>query len=248
MRALRAEFKKSRRRYHFVTAGVIALFVLLWATQTGGTGHDRLQHGYSALFYAIPIMNAVIMPLGMAVLASRSWDMENKENTCRLLFTLQSRQALFFGKAILGLLENLLICTVEGAGVLALGRLYGYPEALSLSQLGWLVLCTFTVNEMLFFLWLWLSIHFSNQVPTLAAGMIASLSGLFAAFMPEAVSFFLPWGYYIPLLGMRMDWNSGTRVIRYVPVQFRFWLLAAVIVLLCACMAGAWRALRGKEV
>ena len=81
MRTLFAELKKSRRRHNLLVAVCISLFVLLWATQTGGTGEGRLEQGYSGLFYAVPVMNTVVMPLGTAVLASRLWDLETKANT-----------------------------------------------------------------------------------------------------------------------------------------------------------------------
>ena len=45
MRTLYAELKKSRRRHNTLVAVCISLFVLLWATQTGGTGEGRLEQG-----------------------------------------------------------------------------------------------------------------------------------------------------------------------------------------------------------
>ena len=248
MSALRAELWKSHRRHLSLVAICISIFVLLWSTQNGGSDAERIAVGYSALFYAVPVMNTVVMPLGTAVIASRIWDIEGQENNCRLLFTLQSRGALFLSKSTLGLLLILLICAVEGTGLLALGKLSGYTEALNRAQLGWLMLCTFAVNTMLFFLWLLLSIRFASQVPVLSAGMVGSLSGLFAAFMPQEISRLLPWGYYIPLSAMGMDWNRVTREVRYVPIPYPVWLLAVTAVLLAGFAAAAWRTLKHKEV
>ena len=248
MKGVRAELRKSHHRHHSLVSICISLFVLLWAAQTGGSNPDRLSCGYSALFYAVPVMNTVVMPLGTAALVSRIWDIENKENNCRLLFTLQSRRTLFCSKTILGLIQILLICLVEGAGLLALGKFSGYTELLDWTQFWWMMLCTLGVNVMLFFLWLWLSIRFTNQVPTLAAGMVGSLSGLFAAFMPAWVSHFMPWGYYIPLSAMRMDWNQITREVHYAPIPYPAWLLAVTAALLGFFAVGAWRTLNQKEV
>ena len=117
MRTLYAELKKSRRRHNLLVAVCISLFVLLWATQTGGTGEGRLEQGYSGLFYAVPVMNTVVMPLGTAVLASRLWDLESKEKSCRMLLTLQSRKDLFWGKAVVALLQIVLIGIIESAGI-----------------------------------------------------------------------------------------------------------------------------------
>ena len=248
MKILSAELKKSRHRHNTLVAVSIALFVLLWATQTGGDGEERIIQGYSALFYAVPVMNTVVMPLGTAVLASRLWDLESKEKCCRILLTLQSRKSLFLGKSAAALLLILLITTIEGVGILVLGRWSGYAEVLPWGQFWWLAVTTFAVNAMLFFLWLMLSIRFDNQVPTLAAGMVGSLSGLFAAFMPPLVSCFMPWGYYIPLSSIRMDWNLETRIVRYYPTPYPMWLLGVTIVFLVVFAAMAWGTLKHKEV
>lgn len=248
MRILCAELKKSRRRYNTLVAACISLFVLVWSTQNGGTDEDRLAQGYSGLFYSVPVMNTVVMPLGTAVLASRLWDLESKEKSCRQLLTLQSRGELFLGKIAVAMLQILLIVVMENAGILVLGKYAGYTEALDWRQFWWLAVNTFTVNVMLFFLWLLLSIRFDNQVPTLAAGMVGSLSGLFASFMPPLVSYFLPWGYYIPLSAVRMDWNPETKIVRFYETPYPMGLLILTAGLGAVFAGIAWDALKHKEV
>ena len=76
MRALTlfgVECRKARRRHDVPVTIGIALLVLLWA----GANYEmdtaqELATGYSAMYYAIPVMNAVVMPVGMATLASCS--------------------------------------------------------------------------------------------------------------------------------------------------------------------------------
>ena len=125
MRALTlfgVECRKARRRHDVPVTIGIALLVLLWA----GANYEmdtaqELATGYSAMYYAIPVMNAVVMPVGRATLASRIWDVETKGESCKLLFTLQSRGSLLWGKVALGLAENLAVCAIETAGVYAMG-------------------------------------------------------------------------------------------------------------------------------
>ena len=165
-----------------------------------------------------------------------------------MLLTPQSRGTLFLGKSVVALLQILLIVVIESVGILTLGKHFGFTEPLDWGQLLWLAVSTLTVNTMLFFLWLLLSIRFDNQVPTLAAGMVGSLSGLFAAFMPSLVSYFLPWGYYIPLGTVRMDWNRETRIVRYYPAPYPVWLLVLTAAFGVLFAALAWEALKHKEV
>lgn len=247
MKTLAVELKKSRRRHNGLVAVSIALFVLMWAwSGSRNMKQEELDQAYSALMYALPVMNTVVMPLGTAVLASRLWDLESKEKNCRVLLTLQSRWALFRGKLLAGLIQILLIGAVEALGVLALGR--RCTEPLHWGQFGWMVLCTFSVNAMLLCLWLFLSIRFDNQVPTLAAGMLGSLSGLFAAFLPPVVSYAMPWGYYIPLGTVRMNWDPDTRIVRYYEEPYPIWLLAVTVLLMLLFGYLAWKALKEKEV
>lgn len=85
-----------------------------------------------------------------------------------------------------------LVGVIESGGILALGKRSGFTESLDWGQFWWLFVSTFSVNIMLFFLWLFLSIHFENQVPALSAGMAGSLSGLF-------------WPYALMLMGMNSN-------------------------------------------
>ena len=92
--------------------------VVLWVGGLAPAAPDELANGYSALLYSLPVIEAILMPVMMAVLASRLWDMEIKGNTPKLLYTLQSRRSLFAGKAVFGVSEVLLV-TVLGV----LGRM-----------------------------------------------------------------------------------------------------------------------------
>ena len=145
-----AEIQKGRRRHDMLLALLMGLIAVGWATQSKPRMEDELASGYSALLYALPLMNTIIMPICMAVLASRLWDMEAKSGSLKLLFTLQSRGSLFAGKVLVGMAQNALICAVEGAGLLVLGRLQGFTQAVPADHLAWLLLCTYLVNAMLF--------------------------------------------------------------------------------------------------
>lgn len=248
MKVLLMEIRKARRRFDLPVAVLIGGVVLAWASQSGPRTVDGLASGYSALFYAIPLMNAIVMPVGMAVLASRIWDVETKDNGRRLLFTLQSRFSLYAGKLLLGLLEILLVCAVEFAGLLAIATGKGFTEALDWTRFLWTFSCTFLVNGMLYALTLLGSIRFDNPAAVTAAGMIGSLSGIFSAFLPETVSFLIPWGYYVPLSSVRMFWDSDTRMVWYEPAPYRCWLLCVTVLLTALFLVMGWRALRDKEV
>ena len=248
MKAFCAELQKAHRRFDLPAALLISLLVLLWAERSSPRVADSLAAGYSALYYAVPLMNTAVMPLGMMTLASRIWDTEAKGACCKLLFTLQTRESLFWSKAALGVLENTLVCLAECGGILLLGRMKGFTEAFDPAQFFWLCGCTFAVNTMLYFAGLFLSIRFSNQIAVMAVGIIGSLSGLFSAFLPRVFGFLLPWGYYIPLMGIQLNWDFDARIGWFEPVPFRLWLLGLSLCITALCAALGRKALREKEV
>lgn len=248
MTAFVSELRKAHRRFDLPVTIAIALVVLVWGGASSVKSAAELAIAYSGYFYTIPIMNCVVMPIGMAVLASRIWDAETKGGTCKLLFTLQSRTSLYGAKAALGMLENLLVCAIECGGLLVMGQLQHFTQTLDWAQWFWLFGCTFVVNSLLYFFALFLSVCSNGPVPVLAVGMIGALTGLFTAFMPIVMSFFIPWGYYTPLGAMQMLWDDATRTSSYEVQPFRFWLLALSAVLAVAAAFAGWQAIKKKEV
>lgn len=224
--SFRAELKKAYRRHDIWITLLIAGVVLIFCASNNS--RRDLEVGYSALFYTIPIINTLIMSTGMAVLASRIWDIETKGNTCKLLFTLQNRSSLYYAKALLGIIEIFIICIIECIGVPVIGKYYGYTEVLDMQKLCWLFVGTFTVCLMLFLFACIISICSQSQVPVLAVGIAGSFFGLFSGFCPVIVGYFVPWGYFLPLSPMEMEWNHTTRETWYIPHQSPLWLFIII--------------------
>ena len=243
------ELKKARRRYDALLALAVALAAIVWSAGSKPDTARELEEGYSAFFYALPIINTVIMPIGMAVLASRLWDMEARSGMDRLLLTMQTRTALFTGKALRGLFLIALTTLAEGAGVAAFGALRGYTEAVDWGQLAWLLACTAAVDALLFFAALLLSVRFASQTVALGAGLVASLSGLFAAFFPRWLSYMMPWSYFVPLSAMAMGWIRETRETWFYPCGMNVPLLGVTLAMAALCAAAAQRAVgRGEGI
>ena len=250
MAAFRAELQKAHHRHDLALCLLIPGIVVLWVGGLAPADPEELANGYSALLYSLPVIEAILMPVMMAVLASRLWDMEIKGNTAKLLYTLQSRRSLFAAKAALGLAEIFLIVTLEAAGAPLIGFLQHftqpYPAA---GQAAYLWGCTFAVDCMIFFSELLLTVLLANPLPALCVGILGTLLGLFSAFMPAWVGYFVPWGYFIPLNTYRIaDWDQASKVVTYMIVPFQWPLLVATLVLAGILFFAAWYAMRNKEV
>ena len=240
--SIRAELQKARRRHDLIVCLLVPVMALLWCQSAAPTGADELASAYSALFYSLPIINTILMPLAMAILASRLWDVEVKGCTPKLLYTLQSRRSLFAAKAALGLAEIFLIVTLEAAGLAVVNVIYRIAACREGDG-------NFAVDCMIFFSELLLTVLLANPLPALCVGILGTLLGLFSAFMPAWVGYFVPWGYFIPLNTYRIaDWDQASKVVTYMIVPFQWPLLVATVVLAGILFFAAWYAMRNKEV
>lgn len=90
---------------------------------------------------------------------------------------------------------------------------------------------------------------FDNPLPALCVGIVGALIGLFSAFMPPLVSYFVPWGYFVPLSCYEVAlWDQATHTVTYGLRPYNWGLLAFTVVLAAALFAAAWRMMRDKEV
>ena len=71
--AFRIEVQKAHRRHDLLFCLLVPLLVMLWIGGISAPSQDELENAYSALFYSIPVANVLILPIVMAVLASRLW-------------------------------------------------------------------------------------------------------------------------------------------------------------------------------
>ena len=182
LRSFHAELQKAHRRHDLLLCLLVPLIMILWVGGLAPSDPGELANGYSALLYSIPVIEAILMPVLMAVLASRLWAIEVKGSMPKLLYTLQERRSLFAGKAAFGLLEILLVTLLEMGAAVLLGIVHGYTEAFPTGQLVYLFVCTLAVDAMLFFGEFLLMLWVGNPLPALCVGIVGALVGLFSAF------------------------------------------------------------------
>ena len=249
LRSFHAELQKAHRRHDLLLCLLVPLIMILWVGGLAPSDPEELANGYSALLYSIPVIEAILMPVLMAVLASRLWEIEVKGSMPKFLYTLQERRSLFAGKAAFGLLEILLVTLLEMGAAVLLGIVHGYTEAFPTGQLCYLFVCTLAVDAMLFFGEFLLMLWMGNPLPALCVGIVGALVALFSAFMPPLASYFVPFGYYIPLSAYEVaNWDKATHTVTYGTRPFNWVLLAFTLALGAVLFALAWRKVQDEEV
>ena len=76
LRSFHAELQKAHRRHDLLLCLLVPLIMILWVGGLAPSDPGELANGYSALLYSIPVIEAIPMPVLMAVLASRLWAIE----------------------------------------------------------------------------------------------------------------------------------------------------------------------------
>lgn len=217
MKTLKMEFYKIKRRRIGLTMCALMAVQFLWCIWAfrDPNESERMQ-GWLANLYSMPLVNSIMMPTIMAVLASRLADIEHKGNTYKQLETLRSAGSLFNAKVFCGLIFILLMFAAQFIFLLLFGHFLHYEGQPDMGYyLHYLFLslaCTFA----LYLLQLALSMLFFNQMIPLVVGLCGSMLGLILMFLNNwNLRSLFPWGGYIATMFVGGDWDSETRIVTY---------------------------------
>lgn len=240
MNAFLLECFKSRRKLTWLVMLCMVAFECLWTIVgfRNMTARDRSQ-GYALCLYQVALLNSIVLPVLISVLASRVCDMEHKGSTLKSLFTMQRPGSLFDAKfAFIGMHMTAAVL-LQDASFLLMGNIYGFTDAVPWRELI-LYLPSQLLPAMFFALVIQaLSLRFINAFIPLAAGLIGGFLGLMSLFFSPWISRLVPSSYFGLLSSVRMDWDIATRIVDYYYVPFPIWdflvLFAAGIILFIIC-------------
>lgn len=238
--SFKTEFKKIKHRHFFLLLfGCLALFFLwmAWSLKSGSA--EEYASGYFHILYELPMLNTIILPLFIAVIASRIWDTEHKGNTFKLLYTLQDRKNIYIAKSLLGVIFLFILSIGECVIVRLLGQIFHISQVFPTKHIVLLFATTLFTSLFLFFIQEIITFLFENQIIALATGLIGSFFGLFSIFFPRSLQQFVIWAYYSLLQTVGMDWDKSTKITTYyeAPMSLKHFLLLLIFVVI-SCIAG----------
>lgn len=221
MRELYSEQKKARHKKIWMVPLGFFLFEMLWMLwQLSKASSNELANGYFMLFYQLPIMNTILLPLMIAVIASRLCDMEIKGDTLKLLYTMQKSSRFFDCKFLCGLKYLFFFTLGHGIMILLCARMFHFEAPLEISMFVAYLAVIFCVSAVLFSIQQMLSLISNSQIMPLVVGLVGSFLGLFSLFFPTAVARLVIWGYFAAFPCVQMNWERATRIIEYDKVSF----------------------------
>ena len=248
MCCLSLELRKTKRRGIWLVLAALLLTIILWE---GNSMNDArfLKFGWKMMLYNLPLLNAVLIPTGIAVFASRIIDMEHKGNTWKLLETLEGKSELYLAKVLYGLIAVLCFSIAELLLCAAIGLVAGFEGMPDLWAYGLFFVQTFVITFNLYLLQMLLSLIFTNQAVALCAGLCGSMAGLFLMYVPQwpFLRNIIPWGHYGAMMFVGMDWNKAQGIQGFYYMQQKNGALFFVIGWFLFLIIGGWFAFQKMD-
>lgn len=207
--------KLKRRRIGLVPAGFL-LFTFLWLSWAVRSTHvEKAEDSWMWLLMCTSIVNTMLMPTMIAMLASRLCDAELKGNTLKLLCTMERKGRLFDLKLLTGSVYVGGYVGAELILMLIFARVHGFAGGATFRQLLCFLLQCGLVSLGILLLQMLLSLFGTNQILPLAAGLAGSFLGLFSWFIASPFWRPVPWAYYNLLAYIGQSWEEGIRIVSY---------------------------------
>ena len=230
MKLVKLEFYKCRRRkVLLVCAAVVAAELLWFGAYLARQDRADLQQGWMLFFYNLALVDAIVLPISVAALASRNCELEHKGTTLKLLETAVTPGQLYTAKLIWGALVLAAMLVVRSALFLGMGVQAGFPDAVPWGRFALFTLLSWAVSMMVYSLQQGLSLRFANQAVALVCGIFGSFVGIMSMLFPDWLVRCVPWGYYGLMSLSRMQWDEVTRYTEF----FWRWPLTLDVALLC---------------
>ena len=235
LREWKTEWMKLRRRKVGLLLLAFLGFTFVWcAWILSDAGAEELMDGYRWIFSNLSIINTILLPALLSMLASRLCDMEIKGNTLKLICTMEKKGRLFDMKFLTGGLYLVLYVSAELLLLFVSGSVYGFGEPMQPRHVLYFLVQNVTVSLVIYLLQMMLSFRFENQIIPLAAGLFGSFIGLFSWFFPDTSLFrwIFVWGHYSLLHFIGNNWDEATRISTFYDVEPSRAALCLVLVLL----------------
>ena len=196
-------------------AGVLGVELIWFAAYLTRIDAGELAQGWMLLLYNLAMIDAIILPVSVAALASRSCELEHRGAALKLLETMASPGQLYGAKLAWGGLTLAALLIPRTALFAALGVWAGFPGAIPWGRFGVFTLLSWAVSMMIYALQQGLSLRFANQAVALVCGIFGSFAGIMSMLFPPGLIRCVPWGYYGLMALAAMDWNEATRITRF---------------------------------
>ncbi len=249
MKAVFIEFQKIRHRKNGLIIVLCIGAQALWAVWAAGRmNEEMLKQGWLYFLYQFPVINTIMMPVVVSVVASRICDIEHKGDMHKLLYTLLPEYKLFWAKFACGSVFVGGASILQAGLILILGRVKHFKGEVPMQQIFMYFAASMLVSLTVLLFQQILSLYFVNQMIPLSIGLSGTFLGLFSLFFPGQLKYLVLWGYYGALTTVGMDWNRETRITHFYETGMNFTGVSLLIIFFIGIFSVGYQLLKRKEI
>ena len=129
------EFKKEKRKPTFSLVLTVILVNLCYLFVGMKKNNIKaLPQAWESVLFSLPILNTLFLSVFMAVLASRSMDLEHKGGTWNLLHSLQKKYTLYLGKVVYGVFWLTAFSVLQMITTISFAKIMGFSGLPSMKE------------------------------------------------------------------------------------------------------------------
>lgn len=228
LQSCRSEFRKAKGKHTwllFLALLGINMAYLFWGMRRADA--KTLSFAWEQTLFSIPLVNTLFLSVVMAILSSRTMDLEHKGSTWNFLQTMQSRQSIFLGKMLYGFIWVLLFGVLQGISIIAIGKYLGFAGELPISKV-LTVVCGELVSGMVIYqIGCLLALLFASQFAALSINLGGTLAGFFLMFVTDRPV--TPWSLLVALRVVDMNYREGDASYKWFAAPASSWVIAFLL-------------------
>ena len=197
---------------------------------------DTMWLPWEESLFSLLFINTLFLSVFMAILASRTFDMEHKASSWNLLQTIQSKNSIFFGKILFGFFWLLLFCLLQGVSLNLIIKSLGFAGDIPYVRILLALSGELISGMVVYSIGALLSFMFSSQFASLSINLGGTLAGFFL--MLVTTKPVTPWSLLPALRAVDMTFQEADSSAHYswyvAPVSYWLiagtWLIAVLII------------------
>lgn len=210
MKLLYIEHKKNKHKKIGLTVLALLFMQFMWAFGVSGRLSDAIFES-GRLYYLgqFPVLNTIMLPFIVSILASRLCDYEHKGQTFKMLQTIITPEKVFDSKIVTGAIYIFFMTILQIGIIVLIGQVRHFPGTIDPMLYVYHGLFTFTVSFTIYVFQQSLSLLFPNQMISMAIGLLTSFIGLLSLFFSKKIGQFILWSYFGLLNFVEMQMVDG---------------------------------------
>ncbi len=231
---IKNEKQKNKGRFNSTFVFLCLLIELLFI-RNGLQNPTNLAQGWFSVYQELPIMNALFLPTIFSVTSSRIFDLEHREETWKLLYTMETPQSILLAKVIYGLRIVFLVSSLQTVLTLAGGLFFHFGGTFKPHLLVLQFINTTLITTVIYLLCCIIAYINHTQIISISIGILGSFCGLFSFYFKQGLlQMIIPWGLYAPTTFSDYKYynETSTYVYYYKPVDSTIYIAILLWILL----------------